>query len=113
MEVLDKKQEMKSSEVEITVGVEIYTDIFSDMPAFDLFRHVGADAVDEGDAVVANFYVQGSGCLINEMWGLHEIRTCGEDAEVSCIKRVKKFESFFGTPDIFVGRFFDRTDVCF
>lgn len=34
------------SKVEIAVGVEIYTDVFSDMPAFDLFRHVGTDAVD-------------------------------------------------------------------
>lgn len=34
------------SKVEIAICVEVYPYVFSDVTAFDLFRHVGTDAVD-------------------------------------------------------------------
>ena len=109
----ERGEKKRLSEVKIAIGVEIYPDVFSDMPTFDLFGHIGTDAIDKGYAVIPDFYVERGRGLIDEVRGFHEIRTCGKDTKISGIKCVKELKSFLGTPDIFVGRFFDRTDVCF
>ena len=70
------------------------------------------DAVDQGDRVIFDLYMDLFSFPKDNGRNLEKISTVGDDAEVSRVESVEELKRFFCPSDIFHGTLFYCADIC-
>lgn len=98
-------------EIEFALVRDVDNDILAYDPGLAGLRTRFPQPVDQGDRIVFDLDVDLLRLTEDDGRDIEEIGPGGDGAEVGCIERVEKFESFLCPPDILHGTLLNGTNV--